>query len=425
MIPFGEIVLSPLGHALRFLMTVLLLGQLGACVSAAAHRRRPLYTALTLAHLTAFFALFLILIDGTYFPLHLPERTVFPAAVVFAYRLPWAVYALVICASAGCLAACFVGDARFAKARPSIDSVKEAVDSLPVGVCFVAENGTVALMNLKMNEWCIALTGQPLSDGNAFVSAVYAAAGARGEMLVRLPEGGVLLFSESELRADGKTYRQFTAADVTARFAVTAELEAKNARLRDIQLRMKTYSVELADLVLKKELLAARVTIHDSLGHVLLRSKYYLEHPESTDEAALLELLLQTNDLFLGGAEDMEGEPQAPFEEALRLASGVGVKVSLEGAPPENAAVLKLLGQALRECAVNAGKQAGGNALRLTCVENPRNHVFTLRTNGAPAGEVEESGGLRSLRQAVEGAGGTLLVQPLEEFTVTLILPKP
>ena len=421
---FGDVVYALPGAALRIGLLLLTLAQCYVCLLALARRRRPAYTAFTLLHLLGAFVLLLLMLDGTYDPGHLPERTVLPAAVARVYAQPWALYAALEAVSAAATALCYVSDARFVKCRPSPDSVKEALDDLPVGVCFMAEDGTAAMANLRMNEWCHLLTGLPLVNGTAFLRAIEKA-GERGggNTLLRFPDGTALQFDETEVTVDGKRYRQLTATDLTEQYRVTARLEENNAKLRDITVRMKAYSVELTDLVMDREKLNARVTLHDEVGHVLLRAKHYFDHPEEADAAALYELLLRTNE-FLLHAADESPEREDPLTGAVQLAKGIGVTVTCEGPAPENGALRGLIGQAVRECAMNAVKHADGDRLLVSFTPSAYGLTVTLSANGRPAAsDVVPTGGLKSLNAAVLAAGGTMRTETEGEFTVVLTLP--
>ena len=72
------------------------------------------------------------------------------------------------------------------------------------------------------------------------------------------------------------------------------ELEEKNAKLRDVQYRMKAYQVRAADMFMDQELLDARVAVHDGLGALLLQSRSYLDG-HMDDEEELLKSLKYTN----------------------------------------------------------------------------------------------------------------------------------
>lgn len=51
-------------------------------------------------------------------------------------------------------------------------SIKESCDRLPAALCFASENGRPRLMNLRMDEMSHALTGEALSNANAFWAAI-------------------------------------------------------------------------------------------------------------------------------------------------------------------------------------------------------------------------------------------------------------
>ena len=424
--PFRDIVFTLPGYALRIVLLLLVFTQACVCVAAFARRRGGVYRAAAVGHLLVLLGLFLLMADGVYLPQHLPPRESFPAAVTFVYALPWLPYAVLEVLSAAAAALCLLGERRIARRRPSFDSVKEAMDDLPVGVCFIARNGTVALCNLRMNEWCQRITGQPLSDGQAFLRAVEAAGEARsGQMLLQPDDDCVLLFAETQILVDGRPYRQLTATDMTQQFRVTAELETRNAKLRDISVRMKAYSVELTDMVMRRESFSARVAVHDGLGHALLRAKRYFEQPDAAGARALYDLLRETNGYLLGAAQAGAEQEQDPFEGALQVAKGVGVRVTVTGSPPQAQPLRRLAGQALRECAVNAVKHAGADCLTVAFAETPDADTVTISNNGMPAeAGIVFTGGLRSLDEAVAAAGGELRVTPQPVFTVAFRLPK-
>ncbi len=424
--PLGDAVFSPAGYLIRIVLLLLALLQLYIVILAFAHRRRALYRGTAAAHFAALFILFLLLTDGTYTPPHLPAREVFPAAVTAVYRVPVVFCALLEAVSCGTAALYIRSHVRFVKDRPSFDSVKEAMDDLPVGVCFIAENGTVPLCNLQMNAWCKRLTEQPLTNGKAYLQKVKAAGEDKnGRTLLRLGEDCVLLFAEDNVKVNGKSFLQLTAADVTQQFRITAELEKNNAKLRDISLRMKAYSLELTELVMNRERLSARIAVHDGVGHALLRAKHYLNDPNGNDAADLYVLLRQTNEMLRTAGEFPEEYTQDPLEQAVRLSRGIGVSVSLEGTAPENGKLREILGQAVRECAMNTVKHADGDELAVLFAESSGRFTVTLCSNGTAAEKpVVLTGGLRSLQETVRSADGTMRVQTAPRFTVTLELPK-
>ena len=424
--PFTDVVFASEGYCVRIALLLLTFLQMYVCVMAFARRRSIAYKAFALIHAAGLVLLFLLMADGTYYPVHLPVRVSFPAAVAFVYRQPWLSYIALELVSFAAAAVCLQSDIRFVKRKPSFESVKEALDDLPVGVCFIAPNGTVALVNLQMNTWCRQLTGQPLSNGNGFLQSIEQAGERRsGQFLLTLREDCVLLFAVTDIAVEGKTYRQLTGTDVTRQFRVTSQLEAQNEKLKDISVRMKAYSVELTDLVMRREMLSARVAVHDGVGHALLRAKYHFEHPEASDASELYALLKRTNTFLLGAAEGGDEAPADRLSQALQLAKGIGVQVTFGAEAPEEPEFRALLAQAVRECAINAVKHAGGTSLSVDIAQTNGSYTVSICSDGERAEkEITLSGGLKSLSDAVAAAGGKMEVRPLPAFTVLLQLPK-
>ena len=411
------------GRLLLIAALLLLCFQLYTGIEALRQKRSAAFRLAAAAQPLIGLFLLALMLDADYLPDYLPPRT-FPPVKAALYGLPWLCWAVSLALLTAAALLLLRSVRRHARERLSADSVKEAVDLLPMGICFGREDGTVALANMHMTRWCRELTGAVLSDYNAFRRAVADAGQAQnGSILVRTDERA-LLFTETELETDGASCRQLIAADVTALYRITEELAAKNARLRDIQLRMKAYGVEASGLVMSREILAARTTVHDEVGHVLLRARHYFEHPEDADVGALLALTRQTNDLLLREAEEPDDAAKDSLSDALSLARGIGVSVRMTGEPPEEPVPRALLARAVRECAMNAAKHAGADELTVVLTEKGGAITAEFRNNGdPPGGPIVETGGLLALRGAAEEAGGALTVREGEAFAVLLTLP--
>ena len=121
-----------------------------------------------------------------------------------------------------------------------------------------------------------------------------------------------------------------------------------------------------------------------------------------------------------------EAQPTAddPIEAAVRRAAAIGVQVTLHGEFPQDAAVRALLAQAVGECTANTAKHSDGDRLTVTAAPSPSSVTVSL-TSGSAAGEPDaERGGLRTLRQLIEAAGGSMRVSAAPAFCVTVTLPE-
>ncbi len=239
-----------------------------------------------------------------------------------------------------------------------------------------------------------------------------------------LPDGsGSWRIHSEELTLDGDPYIQLTASDITRQSEIIKELEGKNKKLRDIQMRLDLYNRQAEQIIIAQELLTARMAVHNELGNMLLECRHYLNDPASIDEEMLLQALKNTNKYLLNEYEGDDTE-RDPLAEALEMADAIGVEVSISGRIPAEGTGRRILSSAIIECATNTVKHAEGNLLLVDVRRNENLQSFVLQNNGnPPAGTIRESGGLGSLRKLVEKENGSMTIDSLPGFQLTIALP--
>ena len=80
---------------------------------------------------------------------------------------------------------------------------------------------------------------------------------------------------------------------------------------------------------------------------------------------------------------------------------------------------------AVRECVTNAVRYADATELYADFSETKDEATVIVYNNGnPPEGEIAEGGGLSTLRRRVERAGGSMTVQSLPRFQLTVTVPK-
>ena len=433
MSPFATIADSPLGHALTAVWILLTFVQLFACILAFRQRRSHALKSGTVAHLLALTIVMSAFIDYTYHSHEAAfEALPKPLFITALASVPYGIYAVLASVSLVVTAVCLVNEMRFARRHVLSSTVKEAVDRLPVGVCFSNEGGTVLLANVVMDDLCQRIVGRPLGDARLLWDSVEKSTVAArlddvDTRIVLLDGGEAWQFELGTVDSGRYGVRQLTAANVTEQFRLTQELEERNARLQGIHERMVAHGSKVESLAAAEAVLNARSVVHDEVGHVLLICRYYLEHPDRVDEGMLLEALRRTNGMFM----DQEMEPPTldgllgdAYVEALMEAGRIGVQVAVEGSVPDDARVRSVIARGVRECATNAAKHAGASLLTLR-VEQGNDLVLCTFTNDGepPAGIVRETGGLVALRRTVEEAGGAMSVSSSPAFALTLSLP--
>ncbi len=304
---------------------------------------------------------------------------------------------------------------RYRRDHVTPGSVKQAMDLLPVGIAFGGPEGSVRFRNLAMDHLSGMLTGKLLTDWKVFQAA------AGGDQVSA--EGKVWQLRSRE--TPGSSLTQLTATDITEQAGILSDLQAKNRKLRDIHLRLEIYNRQAERIIIAQELLAARMTVHDELGSVLLESRHYLNDPASIDEELLLQALRNANTYLL---REYERDDTAvdPLAKAVGMAQAIGVKVELSGLPPTQDDPRGVLAAAIRECAANTVKHAEGDRLTADTRCSDTGYLFTLCSNGQPpASPIRETGGLLSLRMLVENRHGVMRVDTSPGFRITIGIPPP
>ena len=175
------------------------------------------------------------------------------------------------------------------KKNTSAKMIKKAIDSYPGGICFSALDGRVILVNEKMNKLMLELTGHTILNAKAaWEKLTNFANNGKAEKLTQswLPkdtdnENGsthqqlFFRFSDSsvwrfELRFLDSNTVQIEAAEITELYRLSEELYENTIRLQEMQKRQKALLDSIVEVNLNKEILAAKMHIHDELGHCLL-----------------------------------------------------------------------------------------------------------------------------------------------------------
>ncbi len=343
-------------------------------------------------------------------------------AVISAVKgLPWLFFATLILLTAVHIVLAFPREKRRAKNSLSLNSIREAVDDLPMGICFADPLGRIVLINQKMQ----ALTGEILGVIPQLFSELTDALSA--------PKNGTLLSEDIIRTADGKVYRfrryahtvenrpgwrQITASDITERYAVGEQLRLENEKLKKINGKLQKMYERMSDDIREKESLELKIYVHDTIGRSILTVQDIMQSDEETEQK--IEALREAVGVLSGRRTAFAGT----MDEAKQTAAQMGVKVRVHGYIPADTAVESLAAAAARECVTNCIKHAKGNEITVTAENLGSIWRIAITNNGEkPKGKIKEGSGLSSLRRSVEASGGEMTVSHYPAFCLVLNLP--
>ena len=325
-------------------------------------------------------------------------------------------------------------------------SIKESIDLLPDGVCFSTDRGMPILMNSRMRQLCTEFTGEGLMDTEKFWRDLRNGNVRKGIRPLKQREaafidtnGQVWDFRRSKLSYGGEKVTEISAVNITTQYHLHKELVARYERLNDVNSRLHHFSEEVEKVTREKEILAAKIKLHDEIGRSLLILRSYLtETPEKSAQTETPEKSAQTETpdrsrllpLWQYIVTSMqEGTILKEREDSLLLlkkeAADFNVDIFLEGLLPANPSVRNVIFAAVRECAGNTAKHARGDRLFITIHDTEENtEVFITNNGNAPGGSIHETGGLKNLRKMVEERGGSMQIKSSPVFVLHLCFPE-
>lgn len=306
-------------------------------------------------------------------------------------------------------------------------SVKEAIDSLPDGICCYMHGGHVLLANRSMQEFCLRATGEALMDGEVFFARLRSGLLSPGCRTVKvvtvgsdpvtvLPDGRAWKIRMQEIPFERHRVNMLAAFDITETYQKTEKLRAMQQKVAVLSSHLARVNEEIVALTVEQEMLSAKLRLHDELGSNLLAMKRYCLAGGTAQELAEITRQLQRNVSFL------KSDPAAgrdEYELLFEIAGRMGLAISVTGALPQTEPQKHIVAVAIHECSTNTLRHAHGDALAIRVTEDAERYITEFSGNGEPAaGEVEEKGGLSSLRALTEKAGGTMEIRTQPSFLV-------
>ena len=318
------------------------------------------------------------------------------------------------------------------KNRLSPGAIKEGLDALPDGICFFAEDGQPLLVNIQMNHISGELFHQEILNGHDFWDALKEQKNSLKEsilyagdtVLVHSKDGKIWDIHRNVLTMESSEINELIAYDVTKQYGLKTELERRNYQLSQVNQRLRSYSQDVDKIIAEKEILAAKMQVHDNVGRSLLAFRSYLAQPkEQRNRKKLLNLWRYTIRMMKN--ETKLPKEQDSLELLLKAARAVNVEIIPKGNLPEKGNQREVLIAALHECLTNIVKHANGSEMHVTTRWGGKEILMEITNDGnLPKGPIKETGGLNNLRHTVERAGGTMMIKHSPRFILEIRLPK-
>ena len=312
----------------------------------------------------------------------------------------------------------------------SHDSIKQALDMLPSGICYFTPFGNVKLCNRQMDSLFRTISQrdlQALSELQEALSDCDAGSGvirlSQERQTYLFPDGKAWRYRQTEIATDdGALYTEAIFSDITELYNKNLELKAQIKRLNAISREIKWLSDNAMILTREKEILSAKTKLHDDMGAGLIAIRHILHHNRTEEATNAIDLFrravsaIKYDISYTGGHNELD--------RFLQDAKTIGIIVNLSGELPRQEELQHTLILAMRECLTNSVRHAKATTIYIT-MENNIDRVSMKITNDGktPESEVIPKGGLHNLYRHILDCGGTMEIQSKPSFELTVVLP--
>ena len=294
-------------------------------------------------------------------------------------------------------------------------SVKDSIDRLHAGLCYWEDGGRMILSNKKMDEICLAISGETLLNGEQFYKCIESEC-------MPMPDGTRKYFFHNLVEFEDKQIHELVAADVTELYKKNELLEQETISLQKMNESLRRYNQNIEETVRKQEILDAKVYIHDEMNRLMLVTTANAETPMPEEDFKEI-LTLWRNNAILLGAESDKIRINADITEVNQLAELLGIQLTWQGEKPESMpdSIREVFVMVAREAIANAMKHAG--AKNITIGIHKKGEKLTIRISNdgkLPIGEMSMGGGLSNIKRMVEAQDGQLILERNEQFHMIL-----
>lgn len=294
-------------------------------------------------------------------------------------------------------------------------SVKDSIDMLDAGLCYWEDGGRIILSNKKMDEICLALSGEMLLNGEKLYNYL------KSEC-ISMPDGTIKYFFHNPVEFEDKQIHELIAADVTELYKKNELLKQETISLQKMNESLRRYNQNIEETVRKQEILDTKVYIHDEMNRLMLVTTANAETPMSEEDFKEI-LKLWRNNAILLGTESNKSRVNTDIKEVNQLAELLGIQLGWQGEQPWTVpdSIREVFIMVAREAIANAVKHAEAKNITIAIHKNDEKLFIEISNDGKlPTGKISLGGGLTNIKRMVEEKNGQFKVEVNERFNMLL-----
>lgn len=309
----------------------------------------------------------------------------------------------------------------------SENSIKEALDEMPMGFCAFRADGMAVLYSRKMHEIAEIMCGRVFLTYDDFRDMLEQIDDWKDlDDVYNLPDGTFYQYAEKKLiAADGECFKTAYFFDVTELIKRKHELESQNEELRKLSAEIFELSENIRQLSKEEEILSIKTRWHDIMGEGLtaIRRMLLSSYSQKDGDKVIRRWGEAVNSIWL----DNEDSDQCRDEigDLFRDADALNIELIMIGAIPAGDKVKKVFCTAIRNCLLNAAQHAKATKLYAEIEKIESVYLVTVSNNGiAPLQEIKPKGGLVNVINSAERIGGKVEIKSLPRFELRVFIPS-
>ncbi|MDO5695821.1 MAG: hypothetical protein Q4P30_03575 [Eubacteriales bacterium] len=311
----------------------------------------------------------------------------------------------------------------------SARSVKHAIDTLPAGIMFCRKDGSIRLVNLKMQELMQQTTDMVHRNGEVFYREYLTAENVRpdvhriymDDIVYELPDKSIWLFKRSDTVIERIAYMELTAVDITAEWRATLRVYHQNKQLKKRSDKLKEMTDRLYRIYRQEEVVAMKNRFHNILGQKIALLMHNLRERTAPDDE-LLHSFVEELRIILREVRVREREGDK-LDTLVNMMAGIGVSVRVSGPLPQSKGLADLFSEIALEATTNAVRHGLATEVNINFSRTDDGWCIHISDNGRSVSEeIVEGGGFTSIRKSLAAYGGRLEIRNQPKFEIFIAL---
>ncbi|MBO7614857.1 MAG: hypothetical protein J6T15_04085 [Bacilli bacterium] len=296
---------------------------------------------------------------------------------------------------------------KYLSTHVSSSSIIKGFDSSNDGFLYFDEDGACLLINKIMEEIATLLTKNYVLNGHTFLKLVK-------DQTITLSNGMSFKFLDKKVNlnnSDSQIVTELIALDVTELVNKNNILAEDNKKISEMNKELAAYNEETLEVVRHKEILSAKVNIHNEMNSLVLQSSYLLNNYDKKEAEKLLSKW-KNNALLL--SKETETSANADFINDLTILSdAIGVSIDCDdySLVEENEKITSLFVAVTKESLLNIAKHTKSKKLTVRISKEKDEIVMIFSNENIPDSKgIIKGGGLTNIEKRVNELNGKMSI---------------